>query len=733
MKLVMFEWKKILYGKIRWILIALFCLNLGAYYMYTIPMTPTAMQKEARQKWEKALADREEDIESDLQFLQKESEKILMSTDITEEMDPSVSADLWSLEHLEQEYYSVLSYRQFIGDLKERAYKMNEFVIFNKEGGFAKRNIEKTVKDFERVEKIEIYPTDDTGMAALHKFYLTDILMILITCLFCFQEYGGDEKSGMGNLIQVTPKGKGWLRLAQMQAVGLSVIISGILLYGTDLLVTGYVFGFGNLSYYIQGMKMFRNVSFPCTIGMYLVLYFVWKIVALLFVSIVFQFFAVQFNGRSVAWFLSGIGLVISFGLWFFLPNSPTAKMFRYLNLMGILDVGQIVGNYQNLKVFQYPVFLLYAAILFMLLLGGAFVCGILLVKRKEVRVRKIELPTMRSKKTWNNPFSYEVYKITVNQKAWVILLVLFVVSIFFTDTGTIRMVIREHVYENEINNYIGEYTDEKMQKIEEIWERQEIEDVEARLGFEQLYNQTEYLKNSNASNKGFVNLRVLKDFFLFEDQEIKNLLFVVIAVMLSVSGLYYQDKKKQMDQLLYTTPKSRRIYWDKVKIAALTGGISAFVVWSVTYLKYFHRFDDIEGLSFSIQSIPEFAEMGYHGSIRAYMIIVMLLRIIIGIYIGIVIGFLSQILIVPTQNVICVVLLFVVPLSLSYVGQMGYENSLTTFINQYMEPVLRPVKLLAKFPSVWFQTKSWKLGLFMVIPVACVVTGLKLWEKKRK
>ena len=100
----------------------------------------------------------------------------------------------FSQSNYEQEYY------EFIEGLKERASVMNGISIFNKEGGYAKRNIEKTVNDFARVEGISIEPMIDSSMEALHSFYLSDVFMLLIVCLFCFQGCGKDFKSGMTDL-----------------------------------------------------------------------------------------------------------------------------------------------------------------------------------------------------------------------------------------------------------------------------------------------------------------------------------------------------------------------------------------------------------------------------------------------------------------------------------------------------------------------------------------------------
>ena len=394
MKLVRYEWKKMMSGKSGLILLAFLILNFCIYYVYLIPTASYQLQEK---------------------------------------------------EALSQSDY-VQEYNEFIEGLKERAAMMKGVAIFNKEGGYASRNIEKTVNDFARVDGIPIEPMVDSGMEALHNFYLSDVFMLIIVCLFCFQGCGKDFKSGMSDLIRTTPKGKVQIRLARVQAVIGSVVLTGIFLYGSNLLITQFTVGFGDLSGYVQGMPMFRNMSFPCTVGMYLLLFLIWKLAALVFSVLVIQFLTAWFGGQGMAWALSGIVLVVSFGLWFFLPDHLMVKLFRYLNPIGLLDVKQIIG--------------------FILLLGTA------LVGEREYFTWKIILPTRKKKRLWKHLFSYEFHKVVVCQKVWCVYVVLIVTSVMTIHTGKEHIGVKEYYYEKYLTEYEGDYTENKVASIGKYDER---------------------------------------------------------------------------------------------------------------------------------------------------------------------------------------------------------------------------------------------------------------------
>lgn len=650
MKLTRYEWKKMMSGKIWLILLAFLIINFCTYYVYLIPYISNQQQE---------------------------------------------------MEEFSQKDY-IQEYKEFIDGLKERASVMNSVSIFNKEGGYARRNIEKTVNDFARVEGISIEPMSNAGMEALHSFYLSDVFMILIVCLFCFQGSGKDFKSGMADLIRTTPKGKVQTRLARVQAVLFSVLSTGIIFYGSNLLLTGLTVGFGNLSSYVQGMPMFRNMSFPCTVRTYLLFFLIWKLLALFFSVLVIQFLTTWFGGQGMAWVFSGIVLAASFVLWFFLPDNPVAKLFRYLNPVGLLDVKQIIGNYQNLNVFQYPVGLLQASILFIVVVGLALLFGIMLIGQREYFTWKIALPIRKNKRLWRHLFSYEFHKVVVCQKVWCVYVILIVVSALMIHTGKEHVGAGEYYYEKYITEYEGDYTENKVKEIETLMEENHTESIEETEALEKVYEQAQYLQEIKDEKKGFVNLRVFHPFFFDEQTEIQNTLYIVIAIMLSVSNLFYFDSKKGLIQLLQTTPNSKNIYGTKYKLAFLSGGASAAMVWGITYIKYFHAYG-INGTSYSIHSIPAFEQIPYNGSILSYMMISMMLRLMTGMLLGLIGGIIAQLLIAPTQNIIAGILLFIMPLCFSYIGKMNYENPLVNFINTYLSVILKPVEFLAGFPSKWF------------------------------
>lgn len=727
MKLARFEWKKIFSGKIPGIFLTFFLLNLLACYLYMMPFLPTKAEQDERKEWKAVLDTRNESIADTLIFLQEESKKVSDNLSLSPK-SAALSAELKVLGDFEKEYQTVLDYHDFIENLENRVEKMQTFAIFNKEGGFSKRNIEKTARDFEDMKSQTLLPADDSGMNALHNFYLTDLLLILLACLFSFQEYSRDSRTGMASLIQSTPGGKGRLRLAQIAGLGLSVLLSYICLYGSNFLLIGINLGFGSPDALIQGMSMFRNVSFPCTVSLYLFYFFLWKAAAIMFITLIFQFFAVWFNGHFLSWILNFLLLGFSFLLWFLLPDSSFSRLFRYLNPIGILDTRQILGNYQNLNFFQYPVSLLVTAILFLGVMSLFLCAGILLVDRKLIHLPSLSFPFCKRKRVWKRIFSYECYKLIVNQKVWILLILLIPISILWVTPWQNRVRLADYSYEQFLDVYEGSYTDQKFQDIQAIPQQT---DSQVQEGLDRLREQADYLHQSQAKKKGFVSIRILDDFFQNPQQDTKNMMMMTSILLLSVSSLFFVDKKQQMQQLLYSYPRSAHVYWNKIKLSAFIGFYSALCIWGTAWIKFFLHHKELEGLSYSLQSLPVFAQVPYTGSIFSYMLISFVLRLVSGIYLGVFLAFLVQLLPAPAQNITCSVILLTLPLCMSYIENLGYENPLISFISNYLSPAMKHVKLLCQFPAQWFLIKSGWLVFIFLLPVVCLSLGFWNWQKR--
>lgn len=484
----------------------------------------------------------------------------------------------------------------------------------------------------------------------------------------------------------------------------LTAALSAALLYGGNLLQTAVLTGAENLGAYVQGIEAFRNVAFPCTVGIYLLLYLAGKILAALLSASVCQFFCVKFGGGKMAWlFFAGV-TAASFFLWFLVTDSPAVKLFRYLNPVGIFDMKQILGNYQNLNLFSVPVSLLSAAVIFTLVLGGLCSVAVLLVWSAEIRIRfpgeeiRKRICRRKQRRLPAGIFPGEWRKLLADQKGWIIALAVLILPWSSFSLAEENLTPDDFYYGQFINAYGGDYTEEKAGRIKEMYENGDFAEEAERKAADRLYGQALSLAETRGEKLGIVDLR-------------------------------RQDTGKEMDRLFASTPEGRRIYPGKMSAAAGLGVLYGSAVWCPVYAEYFIRYGIADG-AYSIRSVPELAHAAFDLPITAYMVLTVAMRVLIGAYLGILIGFLAQILRQPAQNIFAGILLLILPLCLSYVGGMEYENPLVNLIKNDLAFATAHVQTLSGFQRSCTEFGPVEWGVFFLIPAVMLCIGKKKWDQ---
>lgn len=271
-------------------------------------------------------------------------------------------------------------------------------------------------------------------------------------------------------------------------------------------------------------------------------------------------------------------------------------------------------------------------------------------------------------------------------------------------NIGKIYYLQKEHFYEQYMDKYKGRLTEEKKKAIEAEIAKKNTMEMGQREAFELIEVQYQNLKDLEQRNikGGFVSSFSLEHFFFEEYMDNKRGLFLIIALLLSLAGIFYQDTKNQMISLLQTTKRAQKIYTSKLKIAAILGGSYTILLWGPYYVSYFIRFGT-DGLEFPIQSLPEFSTITMPITIAVYMGITMLIRIIIGAALGIAIAFLAQFLQSPTNTIVFGIIVLIFPLCLLTLGSMQYPyNSLIEFIRTVLVPYLKPINFLFSFNAMY-------------------------------
>ena len=349
--LIKYELQKLFSGKIKWFLLILIVINALLFYLYLIPSASSDEEKSLYNEIKKELESKG-GIEEGIRELDEQSNVLLVKqSELLESGSQELLSDdeelrLKVLNEIREEYQDVLNFTSFIEKIDAEAERLLNFTIFSEKGSFSNRNIRKTQEDFSSLKGIKTEPENGNGLIMLQNYLITDLLLIAGICILSFQIFGRDGRSGAQKLLNASVNGRGKLRLVQSLTVIFSVIILAVIIYGSNIIQTQIVIGFPQMNADIHGISEYRNIAFPCTAKEYLILFLGWKTGAAICICTLFQAIIYRFSGSKFSWFILGVLIGASFLLWFYLPENPISKIFRYLNIIGVFDTAEFIGDY---------------------------------------------------------------------------------------------------------------------------------------------------------------------------------------------------------------------------------------------------------------------------------------------------------------------------------------------------------------------------------------------------
>ncbi len=144
--------------------------------------------------------------------------------------------------------------------------------------------------------------------------------------------------------------------IAKTAAFLLMEAVLYLLLYGSNFLLCGFFYGYGNLQRSVQSLAQFQNCGISLSVMQYLVLFFIGKGLAILAISALIAVCMALLPGSIVP----ACGFLAVFAAEYLLRtrisiHSPL-RLLHYWNLFGLIDVYETVRNYQNLNLFGHPV-----------------------------------------------------------------------------------------------------------------------------------------------------------------------------------------------------------------------------------------------------------------------------------------------------------------------------------------------------------------------------------------
>lgn len=251
-----------------------------------------------------------------------------------------------------------LNYSDYVGEVVKKAESMSKVSIFYKADSFSKANIEKTLKDYKKLQDVKIASFDDNFMTA-HFQYKELFGFVLIAGILVVFVYKPEKEKGIKGLLYATKNGRGVMAARRLTAILLWDALIVMAFYGANLICSGIILKgnvFTSLTYPIQSIEIFKNWTATDTIGIFLLKYYVYRVFILFAISAILYMLFTIFNNEIIPLGIAAIIGGIQYGMTRLTNDNTACNILKYCNLYCLASSNTFFTRYKNINVFNKAV-----------------------------------------------------------------------------------------------------------------------------------------------------------------------------------------------------------------------------------------------------------------------------------------------------------------------------------------------------------------------------------------
>lgn len=602
------------------------------------------------------------------------------------------------------------SYHENILNIKAKASQMTEISLFAKKDSFAYKEIQKSVKDYEPLENISVELGNDKVITSVFDFQLIHYLLFAFAIVIISQ-FLEERKLGLWSIVHTKKNGRFILAIKRIGILFLGVSFITILSYSILFGMSCKFYGEPSFSRMIQSVPEFGDFIIPASTGMFIVIFIITKILALLITALLIWFVMSIIKSRNVAILSLGLIFGIEYGCFRFIAPQGYLNLFKYVNIFYYIDPSDWFSYYRNLRFIKILIGrleLMYAALI---ILPIIFMVLCIFVNARKHPVKspgKLEKLMDHSIMTMQRPFELlppwlvEFHKSFIWQKGLIILSIF--VYMAFTGIKDIGYTYQQsksnmktfcETYGGELSQTTLDYVESKQAEYDKAAE-------DYKEGTQQFKNgtidqkQLERLQNINDSysEKRNTLLDITKkityvksqieqgyDAHLIDDTSytklfgklnysVNNLISIkiIFLMILILSGIFSFERKSNTVAFLRSLPKGRQnVFRMKLFVSiAVTVGLWA-LYYGIQLYEFYHNYG-FTYLDAPLRSIQIMKAAPINCEIGTFLIILYVTRLIMLLCIAFIIMMISAFMTME-QSLITSLIICLMPSVMIYVG----------------------------------------------------------------
>ena len=509
---------------------------------------------------------------------------------------------------LQSEYDTVAAYSDFLDSVQTKASQLSGISIFqNDRTGYDLKNIELTAQVYAGLTETPINYYPQKGLYTAISYAFTDLILLASMLLLALILVRQERDSGLLSLIRSLPGGRLKTAIAKLAAFAASLLVVLMVLYGVNLAYCSASFSLGPMNRTIQSVPALMRCTMQITVGQYLLRFLLAKWAGA-FVMGLWVMLAALIAKRAAAGWIGALALPLAmYGIRAAIPATSHLNVIKYANMVSLLQINELLGNYRNLFWFGSPISLPMVEWVTAAALGSILSVAFCTVFAKAQLLpaakRSLALP-FRHKTHATSVTREEGRKLLLMNGAAVFLAAFLAFGIYQGVTAESYIDADEIYYAYYMKHISGPWSEESRDWLKE--QRNEFAPMleaqkrvnrgelssEALLAYnslQQKYSAYQRVLQSNISyylkeNPGawLVYETGYKKLFGFTGtSDVQDTLLAGLLCALCFSGLFAMERKGGMDEILASTPLGRK-YTVKAKLRQSTAVASVIAFGTV-------------------------------------------------------------------------------------------------------------------------------------------------------
>lgn len=519
-------------------------------------------------------------------------------------------------------------------------------------------NANKQLKDKEKLEKADV-AFNNTNTAAIEQLLnnraIPIIYVIMMTVIII--HFTEESDNGVYVLVRTSRRGRIFLPVIRCFVIIVFNIILSCLFNSIAYGIYAKIYGVDGTCC-IQNSKMFSMFPYAVSVNQIFVIYALVYACAMTAISLFIYLMINLVNNYKIAVTLLIAVLLCEYMLYGRIQYNSTFNSLKYINVFNIIFPGGSYLMYENwgrdgfITDISTTTWILTAVLLAAGLTGNVIVYSLKYTIRQKSVIEAAAVKISQSNQklvSGMSLYGMEIYKTMIVQKGIVFILAgiyLFTSAKIMKgiDYGSNNKTYKlnsfyvefdGHEADKEVSDYIEALRAEAVlvqdSKEDGSYEKENAKKLLGTVDIMQ--NEYDYVKNINESREAdavIVNPYNYDDIFgsrLYSNNETMNLISVVIIILIA-AGDYASERQQGMNMHIRTAGKRKKLWWFKLSkiviLAVIIWGLAAGInIYNITRCYSYNQIDK------SILCLQKFADFPFDISIRSYIIINYICRLL--------------------------------------------------------------------------------------------------------